>query len=40
MATGGDSKLKTAGLAGGWLAILYLVLKVLQVVYDYFAGGG
>jgi len=36
--SGGDDKLKTVRHTGSWVAILYVVIKVLQVVYDWLAG--
>lgn len=33
-----DDKLKTVRHGATWVAILYVVIKVLQVIYDFLAG--
>jgi len=35
--TTSDSKLKTAGIAGGWLAIVTLLWQLLKTVIEYFS---
>ncbi len=34
-----DGKLKTAGIAGGWLTILMVVWKIIEVIIAYFSQG-